>query len=425
VRVHRASLGGPIAAVAVALAAARCGGEPAGGGAEWAGRVDTLNGVVVVSNPATPTASGPRAWRLEENLRIGVVEGDPDYMFSRIAALEIDGAGRIYVLDEQARRLSIYDATGAFVTAFGREGEGPGEFEYPRRLFWRGGTLTVFDWRLRRFSYFDRAGELLGDERLDIEGSLGTMVFRPDGRLWMQRGPTWWMPMRPETDGVGWLLVIDPRDESEDTILRWKSESSLPLRTERFLTMLPKRFAPSLKWAASTDGTVYVARGSSYEIEVYSPAGELVREFGREFTRHSPSPGERDSAMAWLEGRIERMPQMESRMRRDYEIADPKAATGELIVSDDGYAWVRVYGVDDRVEKQLDIFDPTGRYVATLSVPARLRLERVTRDFVYGVLPDELDVQHVVRYAIRRPGDAAAQRERSRRSGDHGGTREV
>jgi hypothetical protein len=243
VRARRASLGVPIAAIAVALAAVGCGGEPGGGGAEWAGRVDTLNGVVVVSNPATPIASGRRAWRLE--------------------------------------------------------------------------------------------------------------------------------------------------------------------------------------WTASTDGTVYAARGSSYEIEVYSPAGGLVRKFGREFTRHSPSPGERDSAMAWLEGRIEQMPQLESRMRREYEIADPKAATGELVVSDDGYVWVRVYGVDDRVEKQLDIFDPTGRYVATLSVPARLSLERVTRDLVYGVLPDELDVQRVVRYAIRRPSDAAAQRERPRRSGDHGGAREV
>ncbi len=122
-------LGGRVALLSGAvLALAGCGGEGAPPGTTWAGTVDTVEGVLVVSNTAEPILTGDSGWRLEEELSIGVIEGDPDYQFGGIAAMEVDARGTVYVADQQARRVAIYDSAGVFQVAFGRQGEGPGEF---------------------------------------------------------------------------------------------------------------------------------------------------------------------------------------------------------------------------------------------------------------------------------------------------------
>lgn len=64
----------------------------------------------------------------------------------------------------RADRLDIA-YTGRPVERIGRPGQGPGEFEVPRSLFWIEDTLAVRDFETRRLSYFARDGTLEGDER--------------------------------------------------------------------------------------------------------------------------------------------------------------------------------------------------------------------------------------------------------------------
>lgn len=389
-------------AVAWALVSA-CGGERSAEGATWGGSVDTVGGVITVSNPATPSWSDEAAWQLEEELSIGAIEGDPNYQFSWIRHVEVDEAGNIYVLDGQARRLMIYDRDGVFLRAIGRQGEGPGEFENPARLVWKGDTLVVWDYQLRRLTYFDQGGELLRDERLDLPFFFSELVFRPDGRLWVQRGPMYSMPPRPETEGIGWILLLDLETQSADTLIRWRDESMVTVRMEQFMTALPRWYSPRLEWAAAPDGKVFVARGERYEIEVYSPEGERVGTIRREYTRYPPSAGEREQAVAWSEERAERYGASADRVRKAFEIADLKTAMTALVVADDGHLWVRVSTEDDRSSATWDVFDPAGRYLGPLVTPRRLTIHRITGDALYGVLYDEFDVPYVKRFAIRQP----------------------
>lgn len=74
--------------------------------------MDTLaNGAVhVVSAPeGTWAHSGTEPWRLVEDLRIGVVEGDEPYMFGFARNVFPDPQGRIWVLDSQASELRLFD----------------------------------------------------------------------------------------------------------------------------------------------------------------------------------------------------------------------------------------------------------------------------------------------------------------------------
>lgn len=386
-----------------ALVSVGCGGEGRTEVGSWAGTIDTVNGVVVVANPATPILHGQNGWRLEEELSIGVVEGDPDYQFAGIADVEIDEAGTIYVLDGRERRVAIYDSAGVFVTAFGRQGEGPGEFESPNKLLWEADTLVVWDGRLRRLSYFDRKGNLLRDERAELP-MFTRFELRPDGRVWAQQGPTYWWPMRPGVDGVGNLVVMgNLRGQGADTLLTWEDQSMVPVRFEQGLTVVPRWYAPRVDWASDAAGRLFIARGEGYEIEVYSPAGQRIATIRRDYARFPPSSAERDTARAWLEEAAPNYGPNADRVRKAFEIVDLKQATGKVVVSDDNHVWVQTFTEDDASTQTWNIFDPGWRYVSAVELPNRLSIHRITEDHVYGEFEDELEVPYVKRYAIRKP----------------------
>ena len=59
------------------------------------------DGVTIVRNPMEPVRmpGGPTGLVLEKNLRIGIGEGDENYMFAEVRAVQVDNQDNIYVLD--------------------------------------------------------------------------------------------------------------------------------------------------------------------------------------------------------------------------------------------------------------------------------------------------------------------------------------
>lgn len=119
-------------------------------------------GVRVVENVAPAWGAG-EGWRLSDEpvLEIGLLEGEPAYLFSQIIGPRRLSAGSLALIDVASRELRIFDADGRHVRSFGRGGEGPGEFQFPLGLLLApGDSLLVWDAGLRRASIFSSAGEL-------------------------------------------------------------------------------------------------------------------------------------------------------------------------------------------------------------------------------------------------------------------------
>lgn len=71
--------------------------------------------------------------------------------------LNVDNDGYIYVCDGGNRRVQKYDRSGTYVTTIGREGQGPGEYMYPSRIFLDAiGNPIVSD--SRSLLYYDKEG---------------------------------------------------------------------------------------------------------------------------------------------------------------------------------------------------------------------------------------------------------------------------
>ena len=80
------------------------------------------------------------------DLRIGALDGPAPYVFGRVAGIVEGPLGRIFIADQLAHEIRVFDTEGAFLFSIGREGQGPGEFTGPCCLsFAPDGTLWVRD----------------------------------------------------------------------------------------------------------------------------------------------------------------------------------------------------------------------------------------------------------------------------------------
>ncbi len=374
----------------IAVLGAGCG--PSTGDAGWGGTVDTVGGVEVVRNPTGGLWDSSETWHIVQRGRIGRAQGDGPDLFGNIRAVEVDAAGRLYVLEAQAREIRVFDADGGFVRRFGRAGAGPGEFENPTGLFWGPeGRLWVADPGNARYSVFDTAGVYLtayrrpaGFFRLPFPGG-----FAADGRLvdvGLDAG-----------SGEETLLALRPGAETApDTI-------PLPsFRPEQFqipevmTTVVP--FSPRLVWHFDPRGFLWHGITRPYRIVQQRLGGDTLRIIDRPFESLPVAEEEKTRAienLAWFTrqgGKADR--------RR---IPDEKPAWQGLFTDDRGYLWVRPTVPAEERERSFDVFDPQGRYLGRARSEFavwqyRPVVVRGTR--LYALTTDEDAVQYVVRAEI-------------------------
>jgi len=87
---------------------------------------------------------------------IGIEMGDSNYVFGNILDADFLPDGRIVLLDVLKDRISIFSTNGEFLTSFGRQGSGPGEFMEPASItVLSDGGICVADFMRQKLIYFD------------------------------------------------------------------------------------------------------------------------------------------------------------------------------------------------------------------------------------------------------------------------------
>ncbi|MDX1674923.1 MAG: hypothetical protein R3314_09025 [Longimicrobiales bacterium] len=416
----------------VILLAAACGGEET---PQLQVQRDTVGDTVIVR-----TVSGS-AWGtdavLEPEVRIGVFEGEDHYMFGDVRSLAVAPDGSIYVMDSQVPALRKYAPDGSYVTTYGREGEGPGEYRAPDGglAVLPDGRVVLRDPRNARLQVYSPNGE--PSDTWPARGNFYTgtpLVVDTAGRVWTQ------ILLDPEASVMDWqpgLVAIDPETgQPVDTIPAptWDYEE-LELVAQRVsengtstsVDNVP--FSPSGHWAFSPLGYMVSGLSTRYAIELYRPDGPVLR-IEKD---HEPVPvtrGEkanREDITRW-------------HMRRTQPdwtwngpgIPDVKPPFRDVLVGRDGRIWVLLHtpaeaipddqlaGGDEgpnprpaqrwREAVVFDVFEPDGTYLGPVHGPqgmVRYPTPIFDGDRVWAVVRDELDVEYVVRFRIGRGGTEA------------------
>jgi len=142
--------------------------------AGWSPEIEVVGGIQVITNPEA-SKHGEFVFELEEDLAIGDVN-DEDYFFPRPVTLSVDSDGNIYVCDRGNRRVQKYDVDGTYLRTIGRQGQGPGEYMYPSRLFLdEYGNPCVSD--SRSLLYYDKDG--IFQKKISLKGSYMRLISGP------------------------------------------------------------------------------------------------------------------------------------------------------------------------------------------------------------------------------------------------------
>jgi len=82
--------------------------------------------------------------------------------FSLPEGVAVDSDGNVFVTDTFNDRVEMFDADGHFISAFGKNGDGPANFERPKGIaIDRDGHIWVVDATQNRVKVFDNQGRLL------------------------------------------------------------------------------------------------------------------------------------------------------------------------------------------------------------------------------------------------------------------------
>lgn len=355
------------------------------------------------------SADPGRRWRLEEELRIGRADGEGPDVFGRIGSLVEDPLGRIWVVDPMAAEVRIFDRGGTHVRTIGRKGEGPGEFQRPAvMLNGPDGNIWIDDAMMRRWEVFDTAGVRVAGHPTHSNVGGGVRAFTADGHLLeVNSHPVPGAEMFTRRNNLsvrqltaeGVLISADsldmprfPEGESVHFVAtggrQYTIRQRLPLAHHAMGLLAPTGDF----WI--TDG------GGVYAVRRQTAAGDTLLIIEREF---EPVPASTRALEEAAEALVppEGMNSSDNDRSRLPSVHPPFE---DFFPASDGSLWVRRVVAPDSTA--LDVFDPEGRYLGEVELPADLadaRIALITPDRIYAIAQDELEVESLRVMRVVKP----------------------
>ena len=222
----------------------------------------------------------------KEELSIGSIEGNENYMFSGTICFNTDGDGNFYVSDMVTLRIQKYSPEGKYLLTIGRKGQGPGEFRSLSVVrFDKDDNLYICDVTGRRISFFSKEGEFLKQikmpgayENLYIN-SKGLMVAGKYEQVPADNALTMFstyelfneefIPLA-ELHKIKREMTIPGRDLSSRTQIMANMINLIVYQPQEFLTLARNDF-------------IYYGHPDKYEINIFSPEGKLVKKITRDY----------------------------------------------------------------------------------------------------------------------------------------------
>jgi hypothetical protein len=392
----------------VSVLAAGCGG----GEVRWAGTITDSAGVTVVFNTDVGIWALGEEWTLEEDLRIGAVDGPPEYQFGQVLQIAVDSKGRIFVLDGQAQHVQVYSPVGVHEQTIGARGSGPGELQAGLALLiGTGDTLLVPDGQNLRFNRYAPDGSSAGSTKLPIEEGR-PMSFRAtaSGVIVEQLRPLM-LPGQPAIENPKDVVVLLANDGTvTDTLMTFSSGESM---SSGAFTL----FAPEPAWDITDDLQLLFGINDDYRITLYTD-GQPDRIFIKYFQRQPIREADAEAIKSEIRRRMTQYGASAEQISRQLDrvqFADYFPAFNIVGAGPNGTTWVQHFRpLSDLSEEELasivgranfggpnwDVFDAQGRYLGVVTMPEDFTPKLFRGDKIYGIWRDELDVQYVLRLRV-------------------------
>jgi len=368
-------------------------------------------GVRIVENQRG-TWTTPWQVGAEPMLSIGSADGDPDHLLYRVIGASVLPGGPVVIANEGSLELLFYDEDGNLLRRAGRRGGGPGEFQSLEWLARYGpDSVLAVDVSGQRVSYFDADGNFGRSVRLEPNAQIPfphpVGVFG-DGSLLATQG----------TFSLGGEPPVRA-ERTRESVFRYEPDG----RTAILLGSFPgpewviapvgpvgqwerrrRPFGSETAFAAAGD-RFYVADNATYEIRVYSVAGRLIQVIRRATAPMTIEQADIrafvDSALAVGDARRQRQ------MRVLFDNLPPPPRTypayaPDIHIDDDLNLWVRESSRPGQQSSEWSVFSDGGEFLGAVLMPPGIDVLDIGADYVLGLERDELGVEYVRKFRLRR-----------------------
>jgi hypothetical protein len=337
------------------------------------------------------TARSEHRIDLIEDLVIGGREDDPNYSFSRVRDLAVDGDGRIYVLDGGNARVQVFNEDGAFLQTLGEPGEEPGQLAQPSNLAVVGDRIVINDVGNSRLSVWGLDGRHQGDHTAPAPR------FATTHMTGMEAGAFVTMHSSADTVPGSSLQVIAAYSVEGAELARYASlPGPQPFRIGSLVTLSAMGAMPG--FAATPSGEVYVTPSRDYQVLAMDATGRARWALRVAWARQPVTDGQKELL---LEGFRERVPDLDPSLA---EWPDKLPALSGLAVDGEGrlyvFPYVFPYGKTTS-GYPVDVYSADGSHLLSGTIE-KAGWMAAHNEFIYSTKwHPETGATQVVRYVLR------------------------
>jgi len=330
-----------------------------------------------------------------EAYRIGDEGAGDSILFGNVVSMAVDSQGRLYLTDFMGNKsIQLFSPDGVPIREIGREGGGPGEFEFtPTVHIGPGDTLYAWEtnkFRLTTFSPEDQS--LVSSNTIGNPGSRDPRPLRFLGAVnqgYLMEFSGSYIPGSLVQYDMGHFakVVTWDRNAPGDRMAQLPSANYVVFDASAIsgfsgsgVRFLPYSARPN--YVLSADQILYYGMSDAIQLTGTTLEGEDVRKISLPHTPVPVSASERESGA----GRI----QLEQ-LRKDVlaNIPEHKPAYARLMSDDAGHIWMWLSKPENEQTSTWLVMNALGETVATAQVPDGMRLMAVRGGRAYGSQTDE------------------------------------
>ncbi|MGB2908589.1 MAG: NHL repeat-containing protein [Candidatus Aminicenantaceae bacterium] len=232
-------------------------------------KIETIDGVRVVRNKGKGIwAKSPRI-ALEKIRSLGDIEAESEEVaFYLPLDMALDSDGNLYVLDTGNHRIQKFSPDGVYLATLGRQGQGPGEFNFPGSLDIddKGGLIVVSPYG-QKMQFMDTSGVETGSLTFQEFASEYYRALEPDLLLSaVRRQP----PLPDEED----------QDQSPDPLLQITDREGKVVKTfgepRDYKHGFVNAKGNNVRFAVGGDGSICVTFRFQNRVDRYSADGKIL-----------------------------------------------------------------------------------------------------------------------------------------------------
>jgi len=334
---------------------------------------------------------------------------DPSY---RLTGVAVFGDSLMAVANSGGRTIDAYDAAGARLWRTGREGEGPGEFKGELRIFrYRADSLLAYDWNLRRVTVLDLAGGVARTSTLsDAEPNPSVLGTLADGSI-VVGSRHLRLNLGLNVDST--VIALHAPDGTRlGVVTSLAIEPVYMTYLDRIPVIDTQPMAAIASLATSADGMA-ITGGARAAIAVLARDGTATRIIRWPAPAEAVTPAIHRRWVEWDSltlaernpfGDFTKTPDVRSRWRGVATFPDSLPVTRRIAYDGDGNLWTLSWTPPWERRASWKVFDPEGRWLATVELPAAVQGFAVGTGFLATIETDSLDVEHVRGYAVTLGG---------------------